>query len=232
MFHEFGHALHGLFSNVKYPLITGTSTPPDFVEYPSQFNEMWAREPQILAHFAKDYKTGASMPKDLFDKVIAAQKYGEGYATLEYTEAAVIDQAWHQIAAAQAPKTEGVMAFEQKALDNAGLSYGPVPPRYHTPYFLHPFNEGYEAGYYAYIWSEVLARDSGEWFHTHGGISRANGDFFRAKILSRGRTMEPDVLFSQFYGGAPRPEPLLEYRGLSTPKPAKNKVAAVGKTGR
>ncbi|NNN04890.1 MAG: M3 family metallopeptidase [Elusimicrobia bacterium] len=231
MFHEFGHALHGLFSKVKYPLITGTSVPPDFVEFPSQFNEMWARDPQILAHFAKDYRTGEPMPKALFERVLAAQKYGEGYATLEYLEAATIDQAWHQITAAQAPKTDGVMAFEQKALDKAGLSYGPVPPRYHTPYFLHPFNEGYEAGYYAYIWSEVLARDSGDWFYRHGGISRANGDFFRAKILSRGRTMEPDVLFSQFYGGPPRIGPLLDYRGLSMPKSAKAKASVV-KAGR
>ena len=113
MFHEFGHALHGLFSNVKYPLISGTNTPPDFVEFPSQFNEMWAREPQVLAHFARHYKTGEAMPKELFDKVIAAQKYGEGYATLEYPEAAIIDQAWHQITAEQAPKADGVMAFEQ-----------------------------------------------------------------------------------------------------------------------
>src|SRR6185312_8771161 len=153
MFHEFGHALHGLFSNVKYPLITGTATPQDFVEFPSQFNEMWAREPQILAHFAKDYRTGEAMPKQLFDKVIAAQKYGEGYATLEYTEAAIIDQALHQITAAQAPKAEDVMAFAQTALEKAGVAYGPVPPRYHSPYFLHPFGNGYEAAYYAYIWS-------------------------------------------------------------------------------
>jgi peptidyl-dipeptidase Dcp len=158
--------------------------------------------------------------------VIAAQKYGEGYATLEYIEAAVIDQAWHQITAAQAPKPDDVMAFENSALEEAGLAFAPVPPRYHTPYFLHPFYNGYEAAYYAYIWSEVLARDSGQWFHTHGGISRANGDVFRAKILSRGRTMEPDLLFSQFYGGPPRPEPLLEYRGLSMPQPA------VGDTGK
>lgn len=219
MFHEFGHGLHGLFSDVKYPLIAGTATPQDFVEFPSQFNEMWAREPQILANFAKDYKTGEAMPKALFDKVIAAQKYGEGYATLEYTEAAVIDQAWHQITAAEAPKAEDVMAFERAALEKAGLAYDPVPPRYHTPYFLHPFNNGYEAAYYAYIWSEVLARDSGEWFHSHGGVSRANGDVFRARILSRGRTMEPDALFTRFYGGPPRIEPLLEYRGLSMPKP-------------
>jgi peptidyl-dipeptidase Dcp len=229
MFHEFGHALHGLFSNVKYPLITGTSVPPDFVEYPSQFNEMWAREPQVLAHFAKNYKTGEPMPKELFEKVLAAQKYGEGFALTEYIEAAAIDQAFHQIAAAQAPQATGVMAFEAKALDKAGLSYAPVPPRYHTTYFLHPFNEGYEAGYYAYIWSEALARDTGEWFHTHGGISRANGDFFRAKILSRGRTLEPGVLFEQFYGRAPEVGPLLDYRGLDNPKAKRASADASGR---
>ena len=226
MFHEFGHALHGLFSHVKYPLLTGTAVPPDFVEYPSQFNEMWAREPRILAHFAKDYRTGAPMPKALLDKVLAAQQFGEGYATTEYLEAAMVDQSWHQIAEKDAPAAAGVMAFEQKALDRAGMTYGPVPPRYHTPYFAHAFSGGYAAGYYAYIWSEVLARDSGEWFHTHGGISRANGDFFRAKILSRGRTMEPGELFEQFYGRAPEVGPLLEYRGLASPKDKARGVAA------
>ena len=230
MFHEFGHALHGLFSDVKYPLLAGTNVPRDFVEYPSQFNEMWAREPQIVAHFAKDYRTGAPMPKALLDKVIAAQNYGEGYAVTEYIEAAMIDQAWHQITEAQAPKAKDVMAFEAKALKKDGMWYPPVPPRYHTPYFLHPFNEGYEAAYYAYIWSEVLARDTGYWFHTHGGISRANGDFFRAKILSRGRSVEPDVLFEQFYGGPPNVEPLLEYRGLAAPKPApKARLTSAGR---
>ncbi|MDE2040359.1 MAG: M3 family metallopeptidase [Elusimicrobia bacterium] len=217
MFHEFGHALHGLFSNVKYPLLAGTSVPPDFVEYPSQFNEMWARDPQVVAHFAKDYRTGAPMPKELLDKVIAAQNYGEGYATAEYLEAAILDQAWHQITAKQAPKASGVMAFERRALKRAGVAYAPVPPRYHTPYFAHAFDEGYEAAYYAYVWSEVLARDTGHWFHTHGGISRANGDFFRAKILSRGRTLEPGVLFEQFYGRPPEIGPLLKYRDLAMP---------------
>jgi peptidyl-dipeptidase Dcp len=218
MFHEFGHALHGLFSNVKYPMLAGTSVPPDFVEYPSQFNEMWAREPQVLAHFAKNYQTGEAMPKDLFDKVMAAQKYGEGYASTEYLEAAMIDQSWHQITAAQAPAGSGVMAFEEASLKKNNMTYDPVPPRYHTPYFAHAFSGGYAAGYYAYIWSEVLGRDTGYWFHTHGGISRANGDYFRAKILSRGRTLEPGVLFEQFYGMPPNVEPLLEYRGLVLPK--------------
>jgi peptidyl-dipeptidase Dcp len=218
MFHEFGHALHGLFSHVKYPMLAGTSVPPDFVEYPSQFNEMWAREPLVLAHFAKDYRTGEPMPKVLLDKVLAAQTYGEGYATSEYVSAAMLDQSWHQIAASGAPSAAGVMAFEEAALKKDGMSYEPVPPRYHTPYFAHAFSGGYAAAYYAYIWSEVLARDTGYWFHTHGGISRANGDFFRAKVLSRGRTLEPSVLFEQFYGQPPNIEPLLEYHGLALPK--------------
>ena len=218
MFHEFGHGLHGLFSHVQYPLLTGTNVPPDFVEYPSQFNEMWAREPAVLAHFAKDYRTGEPMPKALLDRVLAAQDYGEGFATAEYVAAAMLDQSWHQIAASAAPPASGVPAFEEKALQQKGMLYGPVPPRYHSPYFRHAFSGGYSAAYYAYIWSEVLARDTGAWFHAHGGISRANGDFFRAKILSRGRTMEPGVLFEQFYGGKPDVGPLLEYRKLELPK--------------
>jgi len=221
MFHEFGHGLHGLFSHVKYPMLAGTNVPPDFVEYPSQFNEMWAREPEIVARFAKNYQTGEPMPKALLDKVIAAQLYGEGYATTEYLEAATIDQSWHQIPVSRAPSAAGVIAFEESALRKAGMSYAPVPPRYHSPYFAHAFSGGYAAAYYAYIWSEVLARDTGRWFHTHGGISRANGDYFRAKVLSRGRTMEPGVLFEQFYGQAPSVEPLLEYRGLGGTPPSR-----------
>jgi peptidyl-dipeptidase Dcp len=215
MFHEFGHALHGLFQNVRYPTLS--VTPPDFVEYPSQFNEMWAREPSVLAHYARHYQTGAPMPPALFEKVLAAAKFDQGYATTEYLEAALIDQAWHQIDARQAPPASGVMAFEAAALKKAGMDYAPVPPRYHTPYFSHAFSGGYSAGYYAYIWSEVLARDSGHWFHTHGGVSRANGDYFRAKILSRGRTEEPEALFEKFYGMPPEVGPLLEYRGLAQP---------------
>ncbi len=219
MFHEFGHALHGLFSHVKYPLLCGTSVPPDFVEYPSQFNEMWARDASVLAHFAKDYRTGAAMPKELLDKVLAAQTYGEGYATDEYLEAAMVDQSWHQLPPGKpVPAAKDVAAFDAKILKKAGMAFAPVPPRYHTPYFAHAFSGGYPAGYYAYIWSEVLARDTGYWFKTHGGISRANGDYFRAKILSRGRTLEPGDLFEQFYGQAPNIEPLLEYRGLAMPK--------------
>ena len=216
MFHEFGHALHGLFSSVKYPYLTGTAVPQDFVEFPSQFNEMWAREPAILKHYARDYRSGAPMPDELFEKVLAAQTFDTGYSTSEYLFAAMLDQAWHQIPEEKAPAAAQVMAFEKAALKKAGIDYGPVPPRYHSLYFLHIFSgDGYSAGYYAYIWSEVLARDSGKWFHTHGGISRANGDYFRAKILSRGRTKEPSTLFEEFYGGPPEVGPLLEYRGLA-----------------
>ena len=214
MFHEFGHALHGLFSDANYPSLSGTNVPRDFVEFPSQYNEMWSREPVVVAHYARHYQTGEPMPKALLDKVLAAQKFGEGYATTEYIAAALLDQAWHQISLTQAPPAEKVMAFESSALKKDGVDYSLVPPRYHTPYFSHAFTGGYAAGYYAYIWSEVLARDVEQWFHTHGGLQRANGDFLRAKILSRGRTANPEVLFEQFYGGPPNIEPLLEHRGL------------------
>jgi len=217
-FHEFGHGLHGLLSATRYPLLSGTSVPPDFVEFPSQFNEMWAREPSVLAHFAKHYQTGAPLPKALFDKVIQAQNYGQGYATLEYLEAAILDQAWHQMPPAEVLPAAKVLSFDGTALTQHGVAYPPVPPRYHSPYFSHIFAGGYESGYYAYIWSEVLARDSGAWFRAHGGLTRANGQAFRAKILSRGRTKEPSVLFQEFYGHAPDIGPLLEYRGLSLPE--------------
>jgi peptidyl-dipeptidase Dcp len=215
MFHEFGHALHGMFANTKYPLLSGTAVPQDFVEFPSQFNEMWAREPSILKHYAKDYKTGAPMRDDLFQKVLETQTFDTGYLTSEYLFAAMLDQTWHQAPADQIPSADRVMAFEKAALQKDGIDYGPVPPRYHSLYFLHIFSsDDYSAGYYAYIWSEVLARDAGKWFHDHGGATRENGDVFRAKILSRGRTMEPMVLFEEFYGGPPDVRPLLEYRGL------------------
>jgi len=217
MFHEFGHALHDIFSTAQYSTLSGTSVPADFGEYPSQFNEMWAREPAVLAHFAHHYQTDEAMPKALFDKVIAAQKYGEGFATTEYLAAAMLDQSWHQISAAQAPAADQVMVFEAHALVKDGIDYAPVPPRYHSAYFSHIFaGDDYAAGYYAYLWSEILARDTGQWFHSHGGLTRANGDVFRSKILSRGRTREPDVLFNEFYG-KPDVGPLLEYRGLTQP---------------
>jgi peptidyl-dipeptidase Dcp len=215
MYHEFGHALHGMLSSVRYPTLAGTAVPRDFVEYPSQYNEMWAREPSVVAHYARHYQSGEPMPPELLDKVLAAQKFNQGYATTEYLAAALLDQAWHQISAAQAPSAAAVPAFEQAALKDSGLDYAPVPPRYHSTYFSHIFESGYSAGYYAYLWSEVLARDTGQWFHTHGGLTRANGDYLRTQVLSRGRSEDPQVLFRNFYGRAPEIAPLLEYRGLA-----------------
>jgi len=215
LFHEFGHALHGMLSNVHYPLLSGTAVPRDFVEYPSQYNEMWAREPSVVAHYARHYQTGEPMPPELLARVLAAQNFNQGYATLEYLEAASLDQSWHQITVAQAPAAQQVPAFERTALEKSGLDYAPVPPRYHSTYFAHIFEGGYSASYYAYLWSEVLARDTGEWFHAHGGLTRANGDYLRTHVLSRGRSEDPQLLFREFYGRAPEIGPLLEYRGLA-----------------
>jgi peptidyl-dipeptidase Dcp len=215
LFHEFGHALHGMLSDVHYPLLSGTAVPRDFVEYPSQFNEMWARDPAVVAHYAHHYQTGAAMPPQLLASVLAAQNFNQGYATLEYLEAALLDQAWHQLTVAQAPAAADVPAFERQALQASGSDYPPIPPRYHSTYFAHVFEGGYAASYYAYLWSEVLARDTGQWFLAHGGLTRANGDYLRARVLSRGRSEDPQLLFREFCGRAPQIGPLLEYRGLA-----------------
>ncbi|MBN6148824.1 M3 family metallopeptidase [Xanthomonas sp. AmX2] len=212
-FHEFGHALHGMFSNVKYPYFSGTSVPRDFVEFPSQVNEMWADYPSILKHYAKHYQSGEPMPQALLDKVIAASKFNQGFATTEYLGAAMLDQRWHQLAVGQVPPAAGVMEFEAKALAADGIAYAPVPPRYRTPYFSHIMG-GYAAGYYAYIWSEVLDANTQEWFREHGGLSRANGDRFRQTLLSRGGSVDAMQLFQDFAGHAPKIEPLLKKRGL------------------
>jgi peptidyl-dipeptidase Dcp len=219
IFHEFGHALHGMLSHVRYPTLSGTSVPRDFVEYPSQYNEMWAREPKVLAHYARHYQTGAPMPQALLDKVLAAQKFGQGFATTEYLAAALLDQSWHQLKPGQTPAAGEVAAFETAALRNAGIDFAPIPPRYHSTYFSHVFSGGYSAGYYAYLWSEVLARDTGQWMHEHGGLTRANGDRLRNMVLSRGRTEDPQTQFRNFYGGPPELGPLLEYRGLVAAAP-------------
>lgn len=212
-FHEFGHALHGMFSNVEYPYFTGTSVPRDFVEYPSQVNEMWADWPAILKNYAKHHETGAPMPQELLDKVIAASKFNQGFRTTEYLGSAMLDQRWHQITADQVPDAAGVMAFEAAAQKTDGTDYAPVPPRYRTPYFSHIMG-GYSAGYYAYIWSEVLDANSVEWFEQHGGLTRANGDHFRSTLLSRGGSKDALQLFQDFAGHAPKIEPLLKKRGL------------------
>jgi peptidyl-dipeptidase Dcp len=223
LFHEFGHALHGMLSDARYPLLSGTGVPRDFVEYPSQFYEMWAREPAVLAQFARHYRSGATLPEALLQRVVAAQKFDQGYLTVEYLQAALVDQAWHGIAPEQAPGADQVEAFEAAAIAGSGLEGAPIPPRYHSCYFLHVFAGDYPASYYAYLWSEVLARDTGQWFQAHGGISRANGERLRTSVLSRGWTRDTRAQFREFYGGEPDVGPLLEYRGLdprdSDPRP-------------
>ena len=211
-FHEFGHALHGMFSNVKYPRFSGTSVPRDFVEYPSQVNEMWAVWPEVLSNYANHYKTGAPMPKELLDKVIASKKFNQGFLTTEYLAASLLDQKWHQLTPAQIPTD--VLGFEAQSLKDAGVDFAPVPPRYRTTYFSHSFSGGYSAGYYAYLWSEKLDADTVEWFKENGGLQRKNGDWFRAKLLSRGGTDDAMNLFRNFRGRDPVIEPLLERRGL------------------
>src|SRR5213596_649430 len=183
-FHEFGHALHGMFSKVRYPRFSGTSVPRDFVEYPSQVNEMWATWPEVLKNYAKHYKTGEPIPQALLDKVTAAEKFNQGYKTTEYLSASLLDQAWHQLNPSEVPKD--AMAFEVTALRKAGVDFPPVPPRYRSSYFSHAFADGYSAGYYSYLWSEVLDADTVEWIKQHGGLKRENGDRFRAMLLSRG----------------------------------------------
>ena len=219
-FHEFGHALHGMFSDVKYPKFAGTNVPRDFVEYPSQVNEMWVTYPEVLANYARHYKTGEPMPKELLDKVVASKKFAQGYRTTEYLAAALLDQRWHQLTPEQVPTD--VLAFEAKALQEAGVAYAPVPPRYRTTYFSHSMGGGYSAGYYAYLWSERLDADTVQWFSENGGLTRKNGEHFRKTLLSRGGTAEAMDLFRNFRGRAPVIEPLLERRGLVEVKPAAN----------
>jgi len=211
-FHEFGHALHGMFSNVKYPRFSGTSVPRDFVEYPSQVNEMWATWPEVLKNYAKHYKTGEPIPQALLDKVIAAEKFNQGYKTTEYLSASLLDQAWHQLNPPDVP--HDAVAFEAEALHKAGVDFPPVPPRYRSFYFSHAFAGGYSAGYYSYLWSEVLDADTVEWFKEHGGLKRENGDRFRAMLLSRGGSADALGLFKNFVGRDPYIEPLLKRRGL------------------
>ncbi len=214
MFHEFGHALHGMFSDVNYPYFAGTSVPRDFVEYPSQVNEMWAVWPEVLANYAVHHETGEPMPGALLDKVLATQAFNQGFATTEYLAASLLDQAWHQVAPGESPDADGLLAFEAKALEDAGVALGAVPPRYRSTYFSHIMG-GYSAGYYSYIWSEVLDADTVEWFKENGGLKRENGDHFRATLLSRGGSVDAMTLFRSFRGRDPDIAPLLERRGLT-----------------
>jgi peptidyl-dipeptidase Dcp len=214
MFHEFGHALHGMFSNVKFPSVAGANTPRDFVEFPSQFNEHWAQEPSVFANYAKHYKTGAPMPEAMLKSIKDSGTYGQGYATTEYIAAALLDQAWHTLPA-DAEKQD-VDKFEADALKKYNVDYPLVPPRYRSSYFAHIWGGGYSAGYYAYLWSAVLRDDAFYWFKEHGGMTRENGQRFREMVLSRGSTMEMDDMYRAFRGRDPSVEPLLETRGLKT----------------
>ncbi|MBR7834603.1 M3 family metallopeptidase [Actinospica durhamensis] len=213
MFHEFGHALHGLFSDVRYPYFTGTRVPRDFVEYPSQVNEMWSIWPEVLSNYARHYQTGEVIPDALVQKMKAAELFGEGFRTVEYLGATLLDWAWHSLAEGQDPGTD-LEAFEAAALEAAGVAMTEIPPRYRTGYFAHIFSSGYAAGYYSYIWSEVLDADTVEWFKENGGMLRANGERFRAELLSRGGSLDPLTAFANFRGRAPEIEPLLARRGL------------------
>jgi peptidyl-dipeptidase Dcp len=176
---------------------------------------MWGRDPKVIAHFAHHYQTGAPMPAELLRQVIAGQQFNSGFLTSEYTVAAILDMSWHSIAASQVPAVGEVPQFEAHALETRNAAYLLAPPRYHSTYFLHSFEgEDYAAGYYAYLWSEVLARDTGKWIYAHGGLSRAAGDEYRNKVLSRGRSAEPAVLFKNLYGADPDVGPLIEYHGI------------------
>jgi len=212
-FHEFGHALHGLFSAVTYPRFSGTNVPRDFVEYPSQVNEMWIMWPEVLANYARHHATGEALPQETVDKLNAAQLWGEGFGTTEYLGAALLDLAWHVLDGSDIP--DDAVEFEAKALAAAGVAHSLIPPRYRTGYFQHIFAGGwYAAGYYSYIWSEVLDADTVEWFKEHGGLSRANGDRFRAELLSRGNSRDPLESFRAFRGRDADLGPLLKRRGL------------------
>ena len=213
-FHEFGHALHGMFSDVNYPYFAGTSVPRDFVEYPSQVNEMWAIWPEVLKNYAVHHETGKPMPKELLDKVLATQKFNQGFATTEYLAASLLDQALHQLSPDQVPTGEEIIAFEADALKTAGVSMDVIPPRYRSTYFSHIIG-GYSAGYYSYIWSEVLDADTVEWFKENGGLKRENGDHFRKTLLSRGGSKDALKIFKDFRGAEPNIQPLLDRRGLN-----------------
>ena len=213
-FHEFGHALHGMFSDVNYPYFAGTSVPRDFVEYPSQVNEMWAIWPEVLKNYAVHHETGKPMPKELLDKVLATQKFNQGFATTEYLAASLLDQALHQLSPDQVPTGEEIIAFEADALKTAGVAMDVIPPRYRSTYFSHIIG-GYSAGYYSYIWSEVLDADTVEWFKENGGLKRENGDHFRKTLLSRGGSKDALKIFKDFRGAEPNIQPLLDRRGLN-----------------
>ncbi|MFE4971583.1 M3 family metallopeptidase [Kitasatospora sp. NPDC056651] len=213
LFHEFGHALHGLFSDVRYPLFSGTSVPRDFVEFPSQVNEMWMTRPEVLANYARHHETGEPLPAELVERMTAAEGFGQGFRTVEYLAATLLDWAWHT-----APRGEEIAdaeEFEARALAAAGIAVDAIPPRYRTGYFQHVFASGYSAAYYAYIWSEVLDADTVQWFEGNGRPVRESGELFRRELLGRGFSRDPLESFRAVVGRAPETGPLLARRGLA-----------------
>ena len=212
MFHEFGHGLHGMFSRVGYPTLSGTNVPRDFVEFPSQFNEHWALEPTVFANYAKHYQTGAPMPSALVDKIKQSRTFNQGFSMTEILAASLLDFAWHTLPPGGTPSD--VDSFEAASLKRFNVAVPEVPPRYHSTYFSHIWDGGYSAGYYAYTWSEVLDDDAFAWFTEHGGLTRANGNRFRDMILSRGGTVDAATLYRNFRGRDPNVDALLEERGL------------------
>ncbi len=219
MFHEFGHALHGMFSNAEYPTLAGTSTARDFVEFPSQFNEHWATYPAIFAHYAKHYKTGEPMPQELAARIRKAETFNKGYDMTELLAAAELDMQWHFLP--PGGPLQNPDEFEKQALEKTHLDVSYVPPRYRSTYFSHIWESGYSAGYYAYLWTEMLADDGYQWFDEHGGLTRANGDRFRQMVLSRGNTEDLAKMYENWRGAPPNAKAMLKHRGLEESAPAK-----------
>jgi peptidyl-dipeptidase Dcp len=214
LFHEFGHALHGLLSQVKYPRVSGTSVQRDFVEFPSQVNEMWILWPEVVENYARHHETGEKLPQEWIDNLNAARTFNEGHATTSYLSAAILDLAWHQLTTEQAATVTDVEAFEAQAIKDYGLDFAPVPTRYRSTYFSHIFAGGYSSGYYGYIWSEVLDADTVDWFKENGGLLRANGEHFKNTLLGRGGSIDSMQMFRNFRGRDSKIEPLLMRRGL------------------
>jgi peptidyl-dipeptidase Dcp len=213
MFHEFGHALHGMFASQVYPTLSGTNVARDFVEFPSQFNENWALDPKVLPHYAVHYQTGQRIPQELVDKIMSARTFNQGYDVGEVLEAAHLDLDWHSLGA-DAP-LQDVDRFEADALAKSGYDTADVPSRYRSSYFLHIWSNGYSAGYYAYPWTRMLGQDAFSWFQSHGGLTRANGQRFRDMVLSRGNTEDYAEMYRSFAGHDPQIQPYLDYYGLS-----------------
>jgi peptidyl-dipeptidase Dcp len=212
MFHEFGHGLHGIFASQQYPSLSGTATARDFVEFPSQFNEHWAMDPKVFKNYATHYKSGEPMPQALVDKIKKAAAFNQGYALTELLAAADLDIQWHKLTTED--PLQDVDKYEKEALHKTNLDLPEVPTRYRSSYFLHIWSNGYAAGYYAYLWTEMLDDDAFQWFEEHGGLTRENGQRFRDMILSRGNTLDLDKMFQDFRGHAPDINPMLRNRGL------------------